>query len=718
MSYQVIARKYRPPTFDELVGQENVVRPLKNAIKLNRVAHAYLFSGPRGTGKTTSARILAKSLNCVEGPTATPCLSCPSCREIAGNGSIDVLEIDGASNRGINEIRDLKEKINYRPSRDRFKIYIIDEVHMLTTEAFNALLKTLEEPPGHVKFIFATTEAHKIPRTILSRCQRYTFKLLPLVALQLDLERILAQEGLSYDEGAIRLIVDESEGSVRDAQSLLEQAIAGADGHLSVEIVRNLLGLTERADLLSLLRNIRNGDAGSILETVERATLQGVDVTKLSLTILKLLRDVVTRAAGLSKENWRVLTGADEAYVDEVCAGTDFDYWYRLYKVWARSVDEIHRSYLPREAAEVALLRLARTPASLDLSQLVDVVQGLKQTLPSNEAQAASAPARQVPAPAVPPAAVPEPPRASPAPALAEAPKTEKLAPDAKLETRTVPTPEKAPVRTPRDRQAAAAAPRRSQDDSGPPLSAYENEGHPEGDEAFDRSPKGAPTPAPAPRAAATEATPPAVGVAPKPAPAVASAPRASTGSTDTAAFPWEEPLGKKATPAPSAPALQKATAPAQESSPRPVAKAAEAWTPESTAPTRAQAITTENFAGLLETLTGDRGGSLKMVIPLIADLELLEAGKGKLVIGVPLGSDHAILAAGLKKRTELVERAAEAFSGMPYRIEWRDIAAEKRVDQAAEAMEELHQEVEQLPIFGQLKKEFGAELRRGDKRR
>src|SRR5438094_94345 len=242
MSYEVFARKYRPQTFDDLVGQTHVSRTLKNAVAQNRLAHAYLFVGPRGIGKTSTARILAKSLNCIKGPTVTPCGECDNCRENAGGNSLDVSEIDGASNRGIDDVRELRDNVRYAPAKGRYKIYIIDEVHMLTTQAFNALLKTLEEPPPHVKFILATTEVQKIPITILSRCQRFDFAHVGPGKILEQLKAIVRREGHEADEEALRLVARRANGSMRDSQSLLDQLLASAQGTLTAGHVHAVLG--------------------------------------------------------------------------------------------------------------------------------------------------------------------------------------------------------------------------------------------------------------------------------------------------------------------------------------------------------------------------------------------------------------------------------------------------------------------------------------------
>src|SRR6185295_2362076 len=249
MAYQVLARKWRPQHFDDVLGQEHVTTTLRNAIAQQRIAHAFLFSGPRGVGKTTVARLLAKALNCATGPIAEPCGTCPSCAEVAAGSALDVVEIDGASNTGVENIRDLNENVRYRPAAARFKIYIIDEVHMLSTAAFNALLKTLEEPPDHVKFIFATTEVHKLPQTVVSRCQRYEFKRIGIAELLARLRRIVDEEGIEASDAALFSIAREADGSMRDAQSLLDQVIVFAGKTLGEAEVQGALGVADRTIL-------------------------------------------------------------------------------------------------------------------------------------------------------------------------------------------------------------------------------------------------------------------------------------------------------------------------------------------------------------------------------------------------------------------------------------------------------------------------------------
>src|ERR671922_2012090 len=269
MSYLVLARKWRPQSFEDITGQASITRTLQNAIRTKRIAHAYLFTGVRGVGKTTAARILAKALNCDQGPTLNPCNSCTQCQEITNGNSIDVLEIDGASNRGIDEVRQIIDNARYQPAKSRFKIYIIDEVHQVTKDAFNALLKTLEEPPSFVKFILATTEPHRLPETILSRCQRFDFRRISLREIVERLADIAKHEKLKITEGALVLLAREADGSMRDAQSLLEQVLAfvepGSDQAESPAVdekaLQDILGLAERQILYEISRAVIEGDA-------------------------------------------------------------------------------------------------------------------------------------------------------------------------------------------------------------------------------------------------------------------------------------------------------------------------------------------------------------------------------------------------------------------------------------------------------------------------
>src|SRR6059058_1040754 len=279
--YTVVARRYRPQQFAELIGQEHVAQALVNALQTGRVAHAYLFTGARGVGKTSAARILAKALNCEKGPTPTPCDACESCKAIAEGQDVDVVEIDGASNNRIDEARDLRQNIGFRPTRSRYKVYIIDEVHMLTTQAFNALLKTLEEPPPHVKFIFATTEVQKIPITILSRCQRFDFANVGPARIFDQLKSIVSREGLQADEDALRLVARRAGGSMRDSQSLLDQLLASAQGTLTAEHVNAVLGTAGDERVTELAAAILAHDAKTALNLVGSWVERGLQVGEL-----------------------------------------------------------------------------------------------------------------------------------------------------------------------------------------------------------------------------------------------------------------------------------------------------------------------------------------------------------------------------------------------------------------------------------------------------
>lgn len=293
MSYQAFALKYRPQNFDQVVGQEHIVLPLREAISSNRVHHAYLFSGPRGIGKTSLARILAKSLNCKQGPTPTPCLRCPSCLDIAKAKSLDIIEIDGASNRGIDEIRSLRENVKLSPASSRFKIYIIDEVHMLTKEAFNALLKTLEEPPEHVKFIFATTDPHKVLPTILSRCQKFQFNLLSLAQIIEKLKKIAKAEKLKVDQALFYTIAQAAEGSIRDAESLFDQVFPVLSSGQELKDILSFLGIIDESSLNKLVKFITEGDLVSSLDFVDQIRKEGKDMGVFLDYFIKYLRNLI-----------------------------------------------------------------------------------------------------------------------------------------------------------------------------------------------------------------------------------------------------------------------------------------------------------------------------------------------------------------------------------------------------------------------------------------
>src|SRR6266404_2525248 len=309
MKYQVIARKFRPQVFEEVVGQKPIVQTLQNAIQMERIGHAYLFSGPRGVGKTTTARILAKGLNCEKGPTITPCNVCPSCQEIASGKSIDVFEIDAASNTGVDNIRELRESARYAPARSRYKIFIIDEVHMLSTSAFNALLKILEEPPSHVVFIMATTERHKLPATILSRCQQFVFRTISPADIQAHLRGIADRENAKIDDQGLSYIVKAAEGSMRDAQSLLDQIISFGSQEIAHEDVRDVLGFVPSEILDRTMDAIAERDSKDLLECAGIVVNQGLNIQQYVRECIGCMRDLLLIKLDLSD---KVLGGAAE----------------------------------------------------------------------------------------------------------------------------------------------------------------------------------------------------------------------------------------------------------------------------------------------------------------------------------------------------------------------------------------------------------------------
>src|SRR5215472_2826602 len=368
MSYQVIARKYRPQTFDDVVGQRNVTDTLKNAILHNRVAHGYIFSGARGVGKTTSARILAKALNCINGPTVTPCGVCDSCRDIASSNSVDVIEIDAASNRGIDEIRELRETARYLPARDRYKVFIIDEAHMLTSEAFNALLKTLEEPPPRCVFVLATTEAHKLPTTIQSRCQHFAFRLLEYSEVVSRLREVCAAEKIEADEGSLAVLAEAAAGSLRDALSLLDQVIAGCGEKLKEAEVQKLLGIVPAKFLSEMVEAIIAADPERVLGQVQRLTSEGHEPATFLGDLTRFIRNLmIARGAGVASPLLEVPNDA-RASLERLSTALAEEDWVRFFQILRRAQSELRYALEPRFHLELALLKLvhARRLTSLE----------------------------------------------------------------------------------------------------------------------------------------------------------------------------------------------------------------------------------------------------------------------------------------------------------------------------------------------------------------
>ena len=379
-AYQVLARKWRPQLFSELKGLEHITRTLKNAIKLNRIGHAFLFTGSRGVGKTSAARIFAKALNCQARSGEEPCNSCENCVAITAGNAADVIEIDGASNRGIDEIRLLRENVTYLPQHSPYKIYIIDEVHMLTSEAFNALLKTLEEPPAHVKFIMATTDVHKMPMTILSRCQRFDFGRLTQAVIAATLLEIGVREKLDFGPGSTELLAREARGSMRDALSLLDQVRSYAGETIAVTDLRQALGLIESRHCFGLLEHVVRGELDQAVSRVCDLEQSGVDLKRFSEEFLFYLRDALFLK--LSSKLRKLLTiGDDEAaLLAPLVAGAELPYWQQLFDLWQRHFTQIKASQTPRLALEMALIELGM---ARDLKPVDELLERIDQYLKS-----------------------------------------------------------------------------------------------------------------------------------------------------------------------------------------------------------------------------------------------------------------------------------------------------------------------------------------------
>ncbi len=374
-AYVVVARRYRPKSFGDLVGQEQIAQALINAIKTNRVGHAYLFTGARGVGKTSTARIFAKTLNAPGGPTPEPDNDSDICRAIDAGEDVDVLEIDGASNRGIDEIRQLRSNANVRPSRARYKIYIIDEVHMLTTPAFNALLKTLEEPPAHVKFIFCTTDPQKIPITVLSRCQRYDFAPVAVASIVQRLEHIVITEGRQAEPEALQMLARRAEGSMRDSQSLLEQLLAYCSGPITATDVHEMLGTAASGRISALVSQLADRHAAAALKSLDDAVIEGVDCGQLAEQLLGCFRDMVAIQVGCSPDLLRHTNSADVEPLATAGIRFGLETTMAAFEMLDQAVTRMRQSIQPRTLLEIAIVRICNLENLDQLSTLIAQLQ-------------------------------------------------------------------------------------------------------------------------------------------------------------------------------------------------------------------------------------------------------------------------------------------------------------------------------------------------------
>jgi DNA polymerase-3 subunit gamma/tau len=416
MAYQVLARKWRPKTFDEVVGQSTVTRTLKNALLSGRVGHAFLLSGARGVGKTTTARILARALNCAraQAPTPEPCGECASCVEIAAGTSLDVQEIDGATHNGVEQVRELRESARYNPARDRFKIWIIDEVHMLSMGAFNALLKTLEEPPPRVKFVFATTEYHKIPDTILSRCQQYDFRLIPAAELVAHLRRVAQGEGVKVSDEALGRIARAAEGSARDALSLFDQVLSFSAEEVKDEDIQALLGLIDRELLLAASKAVADGDSRALLDLVERLSDYGADPRHFARELLLHFREILLlKMAPEGGALLSPLVPEERERMRPLAVAFSEEDLLRIFEVLTVAETDLRLAQDPRVTLELALLKMVQMRRLLPFAELVARVDRMASGVVERPAPAAPAP--RLAEPRTPP------PTATPAPAPAPA---------------------------------------------------------------------------------------------------------------------------------------------------------------------------------------------------------------------------------------------------------------------------------------------------------
>jgi len=400
MSYQVLARKYRPQKFSEVIGQEHVTRTLKNAIEQERIAHGYIFSGHRGIGKTTVARILAMALNCrsSDKPVAEPCGVCDSCTEIRAGNAVDVIEIDAATNRGIDEIRELREAARYRPARDRFKIYILDEAHQITDAAFNALLKTLEEPPGHVIFMLATTQPEDIPQTIRSRCQHFSFRAVKFEQIVEQLKDLCGRENIQADEDALALLAEAGDGSMRDALSILDQAIASSQGQLSADAVRQLIGVAPSGILEEIMQAVARSSSEEILQSVDRLLAEGQNPVHFARQLVRFLRNATVAKVAGPDSSLLQISSDERARVGRVAELFSEEELTRHLQIMLRTHSELGYRQEQRFHLELGLLKLAHVQRLLPLEQLLSGVEANRPAAPERKLTLAPEPRKADPA--------------------------------------------------------------------------------------------------------------------------------------------------------------------------------------------------------------------------------------------------------------------------------------------------------------------------------
>jgi DNA polymerase-3 subunit gamma/tau len=381
MPYEVFARKWRPQLFEEVLGQEHITQTLQNAIVSGRLAHAYLFSGARGVGKTSVARIFAKTLNCEQGAGDNPCNDCTSCTEITNSSSIDVQEIDGASNRGIDEIRNLRENIRYLPSHGKYRIYIIDEVHMLTLPAFNALLKTLEEPPEHVKFVFATTEPHKVPVTILSRCQRFDFKRIPIRKIEEQLKKIIATEEITITDTGISLIAREAEGSMRDAESLLDQVVSFTGQSIEDSQIGTVLGIIDRDLIYKMLRAIIDADNKGCLEIIDEIYNYGYEIKEFYREIMNQFRNLIVSLVAPDSTQLLDLPDNERTETERLAKKAGMERLVQSLNFLIAKEGDLRYTNNPRIALEAILIRLSQLKDYLSFDELIKKIEAIENRI-------------------------------------------------------------------------------------------------------------------------------------------------------------------------------------------------------------------------------------------------------------------------------------------------------------------------------------------------